>query len=40
MEEMAKDGLDVTDLEHAILSGHVARIEKGDPRAMVWPWMV
>ena len=32
MEEMAEDGLDITDLEHAILSGQVARIEKGDPR--------
>ena len=32
MEEMAEDDLDITDLEHAILSGRVARIEKDDPR--------
>ena len=32
MEEMAEDGLDITDLEHAILSGHVAQIKKADPR--------
>ena len=32
MEEMAEDDLDITDLEHAILSGRIARIEKDDPR--------
>ena len=31
MEEMAEDDLDITDLEHAILSGRVARIEKDNP---------
>jgi hypothetical protein len=32
MGEMAEDDLDITDFEHAILSGRVARIEKDDPR--------
>jgi hypothetical protein len=32
MEEMAEDDLDITDLEHVILSGRVARIERDDPR--------
>ena len=32
MEEMAEDNLDIVDVEHAILNGHVARLEKGDTR--------
>ena len=32
MEEMAEDGLDVVDMEHAVLAGRVARIERDDPR--------
>ena len=32
VEEMAEDGLDIVDVEHAVLSGHVARIERNDPR--------
>ena len=31
-EEMAEDGLDILDLEHAIETGRIARIEKDDPR--------
>ena len=30
MEEMAKDNLDILDMEHGIMTGQVARIEKGD----------
>lgn len=32
MEEMAEDGLDIDDVEQAILNGRIARIEKDDPR--------
>jgi len=32
MEEMAEDGLDILDVEHGVLSGRIARIEKDDPR--------
>ena len=32
LEEMAEDGLDVVDMEHAVLVGRVARIERDDPR--------
>lgn len=32
MEEMAEDGLDIVDMEHAVLTGRVARIERDDPR--------
>jgi hypothetical protein len=32
MEEMAEDSLDILDIEHGILNGQVARIEKDDPR--------
>jgi len=32
MEEMAEDGLDIEDVEQAILNGRIARIEKDDPR--------
>ena len=32
MEEMAEENLDILDMEHALLSGKVARIEKDDPR--------
>ena len=31
-EEMAEENLDILDVEHAILSGKIARIEKKDPR--------
>lgn len=34
MEEMAEDDLDVLDIEHAILTGHVARMERDDPRGI------
>ena len=32
MEEMAEDDLDILDIEHAILNGQVARIERDNPR--------
>ncbi|XGV96515.1 MAG: DUF4258 domain-containing protein [Leptolyngbya sp. BL-A-14] len=32
MEEMAEDGLTILDVEEAILSGQVRRVEKDDPR--------
>ena len=32
MEEMAEDDLDILDVEQAALNGHIARIEKDDPR--------
>lgn len=32
VEEMAEDDLDILDVEHAILNGHVTQVEKGDPR--------
>lgn len=32
MEEMAEDDLDIIDVEHAVLSGRIARLEKDDPR--------
>jgi len=32
MEEMSEDDLDILDVEHAVLSGRVARFEKDDPR--------
>lgn len=32
VEEMAEDGLDIVDMEHAVLTGRVARIERNDPR--------
>ncbi len=31
-EEMAEDGLDIVDMEHAVLAGRVVRIEREDPR--------
>lgn len=31
-EQMAEDNLDIVDIEHAILTGRMARIEKDDPR--------
>ena len=31
-EEMAEDDLDILDIEQAVLNGHLARIEKDDPR--------
>lgn len=32
LEEMAEDGLDIVDVEHAVLAGRVMRIEREDPR--------
>lgn len=32
IEEMAEDNLDIEDLEHAILNGAIARIDRDDPR--------
>lgn len=32
LEEMAEDGLDIVDMEHAVLAGRVVRIERDDPR--------
>lgn len=32
MEEMAEDGLDIVDVEHAVLKGQVIRAERDDPR--------
>lgn len=32
LEELAEDGLDIVDMEHAVLAGHVVRIERDDPR--------
>ena len=32
MEEMAEENLDILDIEHAIRSGKVARVERHDPR--------
>ena len=31
-EEMAEDNLEIVDIEHAVLTGRVARIERNDPR--------
>ena len=31
-EEMAEDVLDIRDVEHAVLTGRVVRIQRGDPR--------
>ena len=32
VEEMADDGFDIIDVEHAVLSGRIVRREKNDPR--------
>ena len=32
VEEMADDGFDIIDVEHAVLSGQIVRREKNDPR--------
>ena len=32
VEEMAEDNLDITDVEHAVLTGRIARIERDNPR--------
>ncbi len=32
VEELAEDGLDIADMEHAVFAGRVVRIERGDPR--------
>ena len=34
MEEMVEDGLDIEDVEEAILNGRIARIERDDPRGI------
>ena len=33
---MAEDDLDITDIEQAVLTGRIARIEKDDPRGNVY----
>jgi hypothetical protein len=32
MDEMAEDGLDIVDVENAVLTGRLSRLEKDDPR--------
>jgi len=32
MEEMAEDDLDIIDIEHAVLNGHLDRTERDDSR--------
>ena len=32
VEEMAEDGLDIVDMEHAVLAGRVVQVERDDPR--------
>lgn len=32
MEEMAEDDLDISDIEQAVLTGSITRIERDDPR--------
>jgi hypothetical protein len=32
MNEMAEDGLDIVDMESAVLNGQITRIERDDPR--------
>ena len=32
LEEMAEDGLDIIDMERAVLAGRMVRIERDDPR--------
>jgi len=32
MQEMAEDNLDIVDIEHAVLNGHLDRTESDDPR--------
>ena len=32
VEEMAEDGLDIIDMERAVLTGRITRIERDDPR--------
>ncbi len=32
MEEMAEEHLDIFDVENAVLTGEIARIERNDPR--------
>ncbi len=34
VEEMADDGFDIIDVEHAVLSGQIVRREKNDPRGI------
>jgi hypothetical protein len=34
MEEMAEDDLDIEDVEHALLTGAIRRIERDDPRGV------
>jgi hypothetical protein len=32
MDEMAEDNLDIIDIEHAVVNGHLDRTESDDPR--------
>jgi hypothetical protein len=34
IDEMAEDGLDIVDVETAILNGTIAKTQKGDPRGV------
>jgi len=34
--EMAEDGLDIIDMESAVLHGHITRIEREDPRGTTY----
>jgi len=36
MEEMAEGGLDILDIEQAVLNGYLAKIEKDDPRGTTY----
>jgi len=36
IEEMAEDGLDIIDMESAVLHGHITRIEREDPRGTTY----
>ena len=36
IEEMAEDGLDIIDMENAVLHGQITRIERDDPRGTTY----
>jgi hypothetical protein len=36
IEEMAEDGLDIIDMESAVLHGHITRSERDDPRGTTY----
>ena len=36
IEEMAEDGLDILDMENAVLHGQITRIERDDPRGTTY----